>query len=103
LFVKLYIFVEITHVLIHNTSIMSSTQISEILLKSRIALRLSQTEVAEAVGVVQSAYNNWEAGKNIPKTKYIFKLCYALNLELTDLLPPPLLIFHKSLIIKRLY
>ena len=68
---------------------MSSTQISEILLKSRSALKLSQTEVAEAVGVVQSAYNNWEAGKNIPKTKYIIKLCNVLNLELTDLLPPP--------------
>lgn len=59
------------------------------LIKARQSLRLSQTEVAELVGSAQATYQNWEAGKNLPKMKYIGKLCQVLKLEINDVLPPP--------------
>ena len=67
---------------------MNESTLPSKLINARQALRLSQTEVAEYIGSAQASYNNWEAGKNLPKTKYIPKLCQLLKLELNDFAPP---------------
>jgi transcriptional regulator with XRE-family HTH domain len=64
--------------------------LSETLLKARTSLSLNQSEVAEYVGVAQSAYFNWESAKHTPSTKYLPKLCQILNLSINDVLPPPI-------------
>ena len=47
---------------------------SVLLIKSRRSKRLTQREVAQAVGVSQSAYNYWESGKHYPNVQKIFSL-----------------------------
>ena len=75
---------------------MNESTLPQKLRNARQALRLSQDEVADYVGSVQATYQNWEAGNNIPKMKYIPKLCEKLKLEMDDFLPP---IPHNHLII----
>ena len=70
---------------------MNESTLPSKLINARQALRLSQNEVADHIGSAQATYNNWEAGRNLPKTKYILKLCQLLKLELNDFLPPPII------------
>ncbi|MFC0185429.1 DNA-binding transcriptional regulator, XRE-family HTH domain [Pseudarcicella hirudinis] len=65
---------------------LSTTSLSEALIKARISKRLSQTEVAEFVGVSQSSYNNWESGRHCPSLRHFSKLCEILGLSSPDLL-----------------
>jgi len=57
---------------------MNLSALSILLIKSRQNLYLTQSEIAESIGVAQSTYNNWESGKYLPKIKYILKLCEIL-------------------------
>lgn len=52
----------------------------------RQELRLTQEEVAERLGISQSAYCNLEAGKRCPNLKTIEKAAQALNLPAASLL-----------------
>lgn len=62
-------------------------KIGILLLKTRKERRLSQNEVAEHVGVCQSAYCAWESGHSVPKARYCGALAALLGIELKDLLP----------------
>jgi transcriptional regulator with XRE-family HTH domain len=54
--------------------------------KFRDSNKISQAEVADAVGVHQSTYSDWESEKSQPHFKYWAKLAEVLKTELTALL-----------------
>ncbi|MEY4308380.1 MAG: hypothetical protein RL422_583 [Bacteroidota bacterium] len=57
---------------------------STVLIKSRLTLRMTQQEVASAVGVSQSAYNYWESGKHYPNATKIYLLIQVLKIPIED-------------------
>jgi len=57
---------------------------STVLIKSRLTLRMTQQEVASAVGVSQSAYNYWESGKPYPNATKIYLLIRVLKIPIED-------------------
>ena len=59
---------------------------STVLIKSRLTLRMTQQEVASAVGVSQSAYNYWESGKHYPNATKIYLLIQVLKIPIEDVL-----------------
>ncbi len=62
-------------------------KIGILLLKMRKERRLSQHEVAEHVGVCQSAYCAWESDRSVPNARYYGSLVALFGVELKDLLP----------------
>ncbi|HFI0147369.1 TPA: helix-turn-helix transcriptional regulator [Streptococcus suis] len=57
---------------------------SEIRLKEkRIETGLSQTLIAEGLGVSRVAYNHWESGKNVPNQKNLIALAKILDVPVT--------------------
>ena len=59
---------------------------SVLLIKSRRNKRLTQREVAQAVGVSQSAYNYWESGKHYPNVQKIFSLTRVLSIPIEEMI-----------------
>ncbi|MFM2402045.1 MAG: hypothetical protein RI950_1562 [Bacteroidota bacterium] len=57
---------------------------STVLIKSRLTLRMTQSQVATAVGVSQSAYNYWESGKHYPNATKIYLLIQVLKIPIED-------------------
>ena len=57
---------------------------STVLIKSRLTLRMTQQDVASAVGVSQSAYNYWESGKHYPNATKIYLLIQVLKIPIED-------------------
>ena len=49
----------------------------------RIKRKVSQTAVAEHLGVTRAAYNSWEKGKYIPNKKNLDELALYFNVETT--------------------
>lgn len=47
----------------------------------RAECQLSQTDIANKLGVNRSAYHNWESGKNIPNQKNLQALATILNVD----------------------
>ena len=54
----------------------------------RQALRLTQAEVAERIGIDPSFYGQIERGTNAPSLKTLFSIAAALKTEPANLLPP---------------
>jgi transcriptional regulator with XRE-family HTH domain len=54
----------------------------------RQALRLTQAEVAERIGIDPSFYGQIERGTNVPSLKTLFAIAAALKTEPAKLLPP---------------
>lgn len=48
----------------------------------------TQSEIAEALGVCQSAVAMWETGQNAPRTDRLLLLSNILNCTVDDLLNP---------------
>ena len=48
--------------------------------------KLSQTEVAEKVGITQSAYSNYEIGKRQPKPMMLKKIATVLDCTIDELI-----------------
>ena len=63
-------------------------EIGILLLRLRKERRLSQAEVAEQLGISQSAYCSWESEKAIPGVRYWPALAAFLGVELRELLAP---------------
>ena len=59
---------------------------SVLLIKSRRVKRLTQRQVAQAVGVSQSAYNYWESGKHYPNVQKIFSLTRVLSIPIEEMI-----------------
>ena len=57
---------------------------STVLIKSRLTLRMTQSQVATAVVVSQSAYNYWESGKHYPNATKIYLLIQVLKIPIED-------------------
>ena len=57
---------------------------STVLMKSRLTLRMTQQEVASAVGVSQSAYNYWESSKHYNNATKIYLLIRVLKIPIED-------------------
>lgn len=53
----------------------------------RQALRLTQAEVSERIGIDPSFYGQIERGANVPSLKTLFAIASALKIEPADLLP----------------
>ena len=49
----------------------------------RIKRKVSQTAVAEYLGVTRAAYNSWEKGKYVPNKKNLEELALYFNVETT--------------------
>jgi DNA-binding XRE family transcriptional regulator len=45
---------------------------------------MTQSQVATAVGVSQSAYNYWESGKHYPNATKIYLLIQVLKIPIED-------------------
>lgn len=56
------------------------------LIELRTGKRLSQTEIAEKLGVSQSAYNKWESDASKPNIENFVKLCEFHEIDMYDLL-----------------
>ena len=62
---------------------------------ARERLATSQTELAVAVGVVQSAASQWERGERVPSTENLAKVAKVLGVSMSwlaegDRPPPPI-------------
>jgi transcriptional regulator with XRE-family HTH domain len=62
-----------------------SVTISERLKDIRLKSRLTQSEMAEKVGVALRSYQNYESGDRFPKKSVRNKMCKAFNLTETEL------------------
>ncbi|MBI3564664.1 MAG: helix-turn-helix transcriptional regulator [Elusimicrobia bacterium] len=54
---------------------------------ARSALKMTQAEVAERVGIDPSFYGQIERGANVPSLKTLFAVAEVLRVEPADLLP----------------
>jgi transcriptional regulator with XRE-family HTH domain len=61
-------------------------EIGILLLKLRKERRLSQSEVAERLGICQSAYCAWESDRVTPSAKYYAPLAALLEIDIQDLM-----------------
>jgi DNA-binding XRE family transcriptional regulator len=59
--------------------------------KWRKARRMTQSELAERIGVVPSVVSRWEAGKSLPRLGRIAKLRHATELDFDEIIGPALL------------
>lgn len=72
--------------LVSQTEIFQQEVINTKGLKSRrIALGLSQAELASKLGIVQSAVSAWESGEKMPRASQLPALAEALNCTIDDL------------------
>ena len=56
------------------------------LLKLRLDHKLSQTELAEIIGVSQNAYCRWESDKCKPQTENLFKISQYYQIDMKEFL-----------------
>lgn len=54
----------------------------------REALGLTQNQLADQIGVTQTAVNYWETGKRIPRGENLLQLARILHSSLDELLLP---------------
>jgi len=54
--------------------------------EKRKDMKMSQTEVANAIGITQSAYSNYEIGKRSPKPMMLKNIAEVLNCTVDELL-----------------
>lgn len=55
--------------------------------RQRLALKLSQTQLAELVGVRQQTVSSWEAGENAPRDLHKIKLAEVLHRDVSEIFP----------------
>ena len=58
----------------------------DIIKSKRLALGLSQENLAKQLGVKRITVTQWEAGRNTPKTKMLQEIAKALKCSTDDLL-----------------
>lgn len=54
--------------------------------ETRKACGLTQKQVAEQLGVVESCYANWEQGRTEPNIDFLRQLCSIFNISVDDLI-----------------
>lgn len=63
--------------------------ITKSLRKKRLAAGLSQKELADKLGIVQSAISAWESGEKMPRVAQLPELAAALHCTIDELYQPP--------------
>ena len=61
-------------------------KVSEKLLNIRKEKALSQSEVAEKLGISRQTLSKWENGKSCPDAMFVKKICELYHLSIDDLL-----------------
>ena len=57
----------------------------DVIREARRKMGLNQTELAEQMGVTQSAVSHWENGETMPTPRQIPRLAEVLNIRVSDL------------------
>ena len=57
--------------------------------KKRLAAGLSQKELADKLGIVQSAVSAWESGEKMPRASQLPELAAALHCTIDELYQQP--------------
>ncbi len=65
---------------------MNQEKIGKFILKCRKAKKLTQTELAEKLGVSDKSVSNWENGRNMPDLSLFKPLCGILDISINDLI-----------------
>ena len=63
------------------------TYVGEALRNARVAASLTQSQVAEATGLLRTSVTNIEAGRQKAPVHVLFRLCDVLQIEVANLLP----------------
>ena len=66
--------------------IMNQEKIGKFILKCRKDKKLTQTELAEKLGVTDKSISNWENGRNMPDLSLFKPLCQILDISINDLI-----------------
>lgn len=65
---------------------MNQEKIGKFIAKERKAKKITQSELAEKLGVTDRSISNWENGKNMPDLSLFKPLCDALDMTINELL-----------------
>ena len=50
--------------------------------------RMTQAQLAQAIGVTTVTVSNWESGRSAPSLKTLTTIAAALGVKVSDILPP---------------
>lgn len=65
---------------------MNQDKIGKFIAKCRKEKKMTQSELAEKIGVTEKSISNWENGRNMPDLSLFKPLCNELNITINDLL-----------------
>lgn len=65
---------------------MNQDKIGKFILECRKAKKLTQSELAEKLGVTDKSVSNWENGRNMPDLSLFRPLCEILDISINDLI-----------------
>lgn len=65
---------------------MNQDKIGKFILECRKAKKLTQSELAEKLGVTDKSISNWENGRNMPDLSLFKPLCELLDITINDLI-----------------
>ena len=65
---------------------MNQDKIGKFILECRKAKKLTQSELAEKLGVTDKSISNWENGRNMPDLSLFKPLCEILDITINDLI-----------------
>ena len=65
---------------------MDQEKIGKFILENRKLKKLTQSELAEKLGVTDRAVSNWENGKNMPDLSIFKPLCDTLDISINELI-----------------
>jgi transcriptional regulator with XRE-family HTH domain len=62
--------------------------LGERLKQRRLEAGLTQAQLADAAGVLRTSVTNIEAGRQKPPLHLLYRMCVALDVEVSSILPP---------------
>lgn len=65
---------------------MDQIKIGRFIAESRKKVKLTQTQLAEKLGITDKAISKWETGKSMPDTAIMLQLCDILEISVNELL-----------------
>ena len=63
---------------------MNQEKIGKFISKCRKNKNMTQSDLAQALGVTDRSISNWENGKNMPDLSLLKPLCEILNISIND-------------------
>lgn len=65
---------------------MNQIQIGKFIADRRKKFKMTQSELAEKIGITNRAVSKWETGKSIPDVSIMLELCEILDISVNELL-----------------